>query len=107
MEAILNFEQDLDVATLDRVVQVMYTSSGAEVRNLRRLHVITTCLHADAAFAFRSNNKLKRYSRNFKSTQKHGRRCLPFSRHRPISKQRYGSGTMKQAVQMTETPHAR
>lgn len=31
MQAILDFSQELDVPTLDRVVQVMYTTSGAEV----------------------------------------------------------------------------
>jgi len=31
MQAILDFSQELDVPTLDRVVQVMYTTAGAEV----------------------------------------------------------------------------
>lgn len=31
MQAILDFSQELDVSTLDRVVQVMYTTAGAEV----------------------------------------------------------------------------
>jgi len=35
MEAILNFDNELDVSVLDRVVQVMYTSAGAEVRRWR------------------------------------------------------------------------
>lgn len=33
MQAILDFSQELDVPTLDRVVQVMYTTAGAEVGN--------------------------------------------------------------------------
>ena len=32
MERILDFSQELDVPTLDQVVQVMYTTSGAQVR---------------------------------------------------------------------------
>jgi hypothetical protein len=31
MDAILDFDTELDVGLLDRVVAVMYTSSGAEV----------------------------------------------------------------------------
>lgn len=31
MQAILDFSQDLDVPTFDRVVQVMYTTAGADV----------------------------------------------------------------------------
>jgi hypothetical protein len=31
MDKILDFSQELDVPTLDQVVQVMYTTSGAQV----------------------------------------------------------------------------
>ena len=32
MEGILNFDKELDVALLDRVVQTFFTGRGAEVR---------------------------------------------------------------------------
>ena len=34
MEGILNFDKELDVALLDRVVQTFFTGRGAEVRPL-------------------------------------------------------------------------
>jgi hypothetical protein len=39
MQAILDFSQELDVSTLDRVVQVMYTTAGAEVSSSASWHV--------------------------------------------------------------------
>ena len=36
MERILDFSQELDVSVLDQVVQVMYTSSGAQQQEAQR-----------------------------------------------------------------------
>lgn len=44
MQAILDFSQELDVPLLDRVVQVMYTTAGAEVRQAALHERIVQCL---------------------------------------------------------------
>jgi exportin-1 len=77
MEALLNFDKELDIALLDRIVQTFFTGSGAEVWRILRGK------HADQV----SNGKRRQYCLNSKTIQMLGPRSMPFWRAAQILSQ--------------------